>query len=109
MEESDGIQLEKKPGECRCHRLRIIALLESDLNHAKHILIGHKVAHLLEDRSMLSDMQFGSRPGRRCISAVLKKVLQHDHTRILRQTAAFVENDAVSCYNRLINRWYSAN
>jgi hypothetical protein len=98
----------RNPGS-RCYRLRIIALFESDLNHAKHILIGHKVAHLLEDRSMLSGMQFGSWPGRRCISAVLKKVLQHDHTRILRQTAAFVENDAVSCYNRLINRWYSAN
>lgn len=52
---------------------------------------------------MLSEMQFGSRPGKRCISAVLKKVLQHDLTRVLKQTAAFVENDATGCYDRLIN------
>jgi hypothetical protein len=52
---------------------------------------------------MLSEMQFGSRPGKRCISAVLKKVLQQDHTQVLKHTAAFVENDATGCYDRLIN------
>lgn len=97
------IMLEKSPGDSRCHRLRIIALFESDLNHAKRILIGRKVSHLLEDTKMLSEMQYGSRPGKRCISAVLKKVLQHDHIRLQKSTAAFVENDATGCYDRLIN------
>jgi hypothetical protein len=52
---------------------------------------------------MLPGMQFGSKPGQRCTSAVLKKVLCHDHIRMLKQTAVFVENDAVGCYDRLIN------
>jgi hypothetical protein len=43
-------------------------------------------------------------PGKCCSSAVLKKVLAHDHIRILKQTAdAFTENDAVRCYGRLVN------
>jgi hypothetical protein len=97
------IMLEKTAGDSRCHRLRIIALFESDLNHAKRILIGRKMSHLIEDKELLPDMQFGSRPGKRCISAVLKKILAHDHIRLLKQTAAFVENDATGCYDRLIN------
>jgi hypothetical protein len=57
----------------------------------------------MEDNHLLPEMQFGSRPGQRCTSALLKKVLCHDHVRLLKQTAAFVENDAVGCYDRLIN------
>lgn len=67
------IMLEKTSGDSQCHCLWIIALFESDLNHAKRILIGRKIMHLLEDNHMLTDMQFGSRPGKRCTSAVLKK------------------------------------
>jgi hypothetical protein len=97
------IMLEKTPGDSRCHWLRIIALFESDLNHAKRILIGRKLSHFLEDQQMLPDMQFGSLSGQRCPSAVLKKVLSHDHVRILKQTAAYIENDAIGCYDRLMN------
>jgi hypothetical protein len=97
------IMLKKTEGDSRCHRLRIIALFESDLNHAKCILIGRRLSHFIEDKQMLTEVQFGSRPGKRCISAVLKKVLQHDHIWLLRQTAAFIENDATGCYERLVN------
>jgi hypothetical protein len=97
------IMLEKTSGDSRSHRLRIIALFESDLNRAKRVLIGRRILHLMEDFKMLPSMQFGSRPGQHCTSAVLKKVLCHDHIRMLKQTAVFVENDAVGCYDRLIN------
>ena len=97
------IMLEKTLGDSRCHRLWIIALFESDLNHAKRILIGRQLSHLLEDKQMLNDMQFRSRPGKRCISAVLKKILCHDYIRLLKKTAAYIENDAVGCYNQLVH------
>jgi hypothetical protein len=97
------IMLEKKPGDSRCPCLQIIALFESNLNHAKRILIGRKIMHLLEDEHMLTDMQFGSRSGKRYTSAVLKKVICHDYVRLLKQSAAFVENDTVGCYDRLVN------
>jgi hypothetical protein len=59
--------------------------------------------HHLEDFDMVSPMQDGSRPGRQCISAVLKKVLAHDYVHLTATTAAFIENNAVGCYDRLVN------
>jgi len=97
------IMLEKEEGNSRCHCLRIIALFESDLNQAKRILIGRRLTHHLADTNMIPDMQFGSVPGKQCHSAVRKKVLSHDHVRLTKTTASFIENDAVGCYDRLVN------
>jgi hypothetical protein len=97
------IMLEKDPGQPRCHRLRILALFESDFNHSKRILMARKLSHHIEDNDMVPNMQYGSRPGRNCQSAVLQKVLSHDIVRLTRQTAAYMENDAIGCYDRLMN------
>ncbi len=97
------IMLEKEEGNSRCHHLYIIALFESDFNQAKRVLIGRRLTHHLADTKMISDMQYGSVPGKQCISTVLKKVLSHDHVRITKATASFIENDAIGCYDRLVN------
>jgi hypothetical protein len=97
------IMLPKDADLVRCHRLRIIALLESDYNQAKWILIGRCFTHHMEDSNLLPSMQYGSRPGCQCQSSVLKKVLAHDIVRITKTTAAFLEVDAIGCYNRLVN------
>jgi hypothetical protein len=97
------IMLEKEPGNARCHRLQILALFESDFNQSKRILIARKISHHIEDNQMVPGMQFGSRPGRNCHSAVLQTVLSQDIVCLTRKTAAFLENDAVGCYDRLMN------
>jgi hypothetical protein len=68
------IMLKKDYGSARCHRLRIIALFESNLNQAKRLFISGTLSHHLEDSHLLPSMQFGFRRGRQSQSAVLQKV-----------------------------------
>jgi hypothetical protein len=57
----------------------------------------------MEDINIIPDMQYGSRPGKLCISPVLNKQLTHDVVRQTRTTIAVIENDALGYYDRLMN------
>jgi len=97
------IMLRKDADTTRCHRLRIIALFESDLNQAKRILIGRQLLHHMEDNKLNNTMQYGSRPAQPCQSAVLQKFLAHKISHMSKNPSGFIENDAIGCYDRITN------
>lgn len=97
------VMLEKTPGNSKLHRLRIIALQESDFNQNNRLAIGRPVMHHLEDTKMLPQIQHGSCLAKLCITAVLNKQLQLEITRYQKTPIAYIENDATGCYNRIVN------
>jgi hypothetical protein len=97
------VMLEKEPGNPKIHHLCIISLIESDYNQSQRILIARRLSHRMEDMQLIPDMQYGSRPGKLCITPVLNKQLRHNIIIQTKQTAAVIENDAVGCYDRLMN------
>jgi len=97
------VMSEREPGNPKIHRQHIIALIESDYNQSQRILIAWRLSHHMEDMQLIPDMQFGSRPGKLCMTPVLNKQLTHNIINQTKQTAAVIENDAVGCYDQLMN------
>jgi hypothetical protein len=97
------IMLEKSPRDPKNQRLQIIALLESDLNQMNRMLLARPLTWLLEDNNIISEMQYGSRSGKLCQSAALNKQLVFDNLRLTKETVVFIENDAMGCFDRIVN------
>jgi hypothetical protein len=66
-------------------------------------VLARRLSHRMEDGELIPDMQYGSRPGKLCITPVLNKQLTHNIIIQTKRTAAIIENDAVGCYDRLMN------
>mmetsp|Transcript_16534 Transcript_16534/g.23566 ORF Transcript_16534/g.23566 Transcript_16534/m.23566 type:complete len:608 (+) Transcript_16534:2708-4531(+) len=99
----DGM-LPKEKNNWKISRLRIIQLYESDANQSMRYIFARQMGHLLEDSNILPEMQFGSRPGKMSISPVLQKVLTYDIARQTKSVLGCLENDAISCYDRISNK-----
>ena len=97
------VMLPKEKNNWKISRLRIIQLYESDANQSMRYIFARQLGFLMEDSNVLPEMQFGSRPGKMSISPVLRKVLTYDIARLSKTIIGCIENDAVSCYNRISN------
>lgn len=98
------VVLPKDAGEFKIHRFRIIRLVESDFNESLGMLFARPIGHFLEDANEYPDMQYGSRDGQMTISAVFNKILTFDIVRMMRIIMATEENDAVGCYDRVMQQ-----
>ena len=98
------VVLPKDEGEYKIHRFRIIRLVESDFNQSLGMLLARPMGHFLEDTSVYPEMQYGSRDGQMTISAVLNKVLTFDIVRMRKIVMVTEENDAIGCYDRVMQQ-----
>jgi hypothetical protein len=96
-----NVMILKEPGNTKIHRLRVIHIYEADYN----LLLGVKwrqLLHRAEDQGLLNDGCYGSRPGREARTVVFMEIMQMEISRGSRKPFIKFDNDATSCYDRII-------
>ena len=92
----------KDEGPIYIHRLRAIHVVEAELQFFSKRLYAKKMVSLAEKNGAITDQQYGGRKGRRAQSIVLNKLLYYAITFQRREDAAFMDDDAKACYDRII-------
>jgi hypothetical protein len=96
-----NVMIQKEPGNNKIHRLRVIHIYEADFNG----LIGIKWKELLHNASITQTIhpgQHGARPGHEATTPVFMEELKNDISYSSRKALINFDNDATSCYNRII-------
>jgi hypothetical protein len=97
------VMLEKIPGVVRSNKLRIIQLLEADLNQVLRIAFAKNIAKLAQkNKGIISDHQYG-RAHATCMTPVLNKRLTVQLLIQKRTEGIVFYNDAKGCYDRIIS------
>jgi hypothetical protein len=94
--------LNKKPGQFRVDKLRIILFFEADSNHNNKKL-GRDMNRGAEKAQTLAPEQYGSRKNLSAIDHCLNKQLTLDLARLKKIPIAICANDAKSCYDRIVH------
>ena len=91
----------KESGNFRIHRLQVIHIYEADSN----LILAVKWRQLLHSADLqgkINEGLFGGRPGREAQSLTFLEELKYDISTVTRQTLFHFDNDATSCYDRII-------
>lgn len=94
------LMLEKGKGPA-IENLRVIQLLEADLNWLLRFLWGKKLDRHATESGVYNEAQFAS-PGKLCQSAIINKVLFFDLLRQNRHYGALIDNDATAAFDRVL-------
>jgi hypothetical protein len=98
-----SVLIEKDPGSPTINRLRVIHIFEADYNIFLKTMWAKRLVARGEECNAFGESQQGSRKKRTANDAVLLKRLTYDLTRLLRTNLGTFDNDAKSCYDRVIN------
>jgi hypothetical protein len=96
-----NVMIEKDPGNTQIHRLRVIHLYEFDLGACMAIL-WKEMLLVSERRGTINDGQFGGRKGREASNLALAEELKVDICLASRKSLVNFDNDAASCYDRIL-------
>jgi hypothetical protein len=97
------VMIQKIPGGSKINKLRVIHLYEADYNFMLKIIWARRLVWNAHDRNRLNAGQAGSRPGRNPKNVVIQKEMKYLYACVTRRTGlATMDNDAKSCYDRII-------
>jgi len=98
----------KDPGDFRIHRLRVLHIYEADLN----LIMAVKWRELLKAADAMGTVnvnQHGARPGCEAASLALCEEFRTDISYSSRRSLISVDNDAASCFDRMLPSLVSLN
>lgn len=110
-----NVMIFKETGNYKIHRLRVIHIYEADFNLVLAVKWRQLLRHA-DERELINEGQYGGRPGCEAQSLTLLEELKYDLSYLTRRTLFNFDNDASSCYDRIvvslasvINRKYGIN
>eukprot|EP00957_Ditylum_brightwellii_P029650 2240808-Ditylum_brightwellii.AAC.1 len=89
--------LEKGPGNPKILRLRIIIIVEGNMNAIMKVIWNRRLVPMAEKTQLIGHVQFGNRKGCMALDALLLKVVTVDCFRLFRLNGAILNNDAMAC------------
>ena len=96
-----NMMIYKEPGNVKIHRLRVIHLYEADQSLLWGIKWGERMRAAINNKT-LHPGQYGGLPGRSCTSLTFFEELRFDYASLTRFPFANFDNDACSCYDRIL-------
>eukprot|EP00957_Ditylum_brightwellii_P065038 4933454-Ditylum_brightwellii.AAC.2 len=96
------IMLEKDPGNPKMHSLRIIVIVEADMNMIMKVIWVRRLVPQAEKTNFLSQVQCGNRKGRTALNALLLNVTTMDSLQLFHLNGGLLNNDTITCYGRMI-------
>jgi hypothetical protein len=101
--QAGDVMLQKVPGISRSDKLRIIQLLEADLNQVLRIAFARNITRLTKDHEgIISEHQYG-RAHKTFMTPVLKNLLTIQILVQKKVEGIFFDNYAKGCYDRIIS------
>jgi ribonuclease HI len=94
--------IEKIPGLPILGKIRVIHIIESDINLLMGIAWGRKLMWQGEELQVFGEEQSGGRKGKRCQDVLLFKQLVYSILRLSKSNGSTFDNDAKSCYDRIV-------
>ena len=96
--------INKKTDSFLLNQLRVIHLFEADYNLIIGIIFGRYMIHRICDNQTFHPSQWG-RPNRECEDVLMLKELTYQVANMSRTDIATFDNDASSCYDRIVTRF----
>lgn len=97
-----SLMLPKKAGNRLLEKLRCIHIIENDFNLMLGIIFNRRTMYAAEDINALGDENAGGRKGRSAEEIHLLKQLLYSTIRLTRTSAISFDNDAKSCFDRIV-------
>ena len=94
--------MEKDAGRPRIHRMRALHIIEAEVQFIAKLNYCKKLMSNAEKYDLITSQQHGGRRNKQAQSAIINKLLYYNITHQRLMEAAFMDDDARNCYDRIL-------